>query len=158
MELNNKIGFTLFKDIDKKITYPFIFSLVISLAVSVSCSIISVLVTNGNHIPQDCAGMNVFCISVFSTVVTFCSTTLVQNFCEYIFRDKNDIKKPKIVFNIILLITLIIYMLFYNIYLLFISIILGITFIVFSAFVFLISIFSFLEVYGNKKNKNNISG
>lgn len=152
-----KSAFTSFKNayasINKQAANSFAVPFIVSFVVFVLTTIISLIITEElNDISQ---ALPVFCSSLFSTVITFCSTTTIQNFFEIKYTDR-DIKDRSSRYNISSGIYSLAYIFIYFIYLLKTSLGFGITFLVLSAVAIILSLLAFVETY--QTDNNSISG
>ncbi len=95
------------------------------------------------------------CSSLFSTTITFCLTTTVQNLFELKYTDK-EVKDRSSKWTVSLLFYSIIYVFVYFMYLSKTSDVFGIIFLVISGIGVLLSLLSFIETY--QADNNNISG
>lgn len=128
---------------NKKIIYSYAFSFFFALIVCVGSSIVTYIANPENTIS------NILCASFYSTTFTFSISTIVQNFFEFRFGNKN-IHSDKIVWDVILAICIVIYIIIYHIFIFKASTIFAVVFIVLSFGLLALAIAAFLEVFYNR--------
>lgn len=154
------MNFSSLKSIDTKNSYPFALSLGVSLFTAIASSLISVFIAETNAVPNECININTFCISFFSTITTFCLTTIIQNSYEFFYSVGNSNENKHIGKNILSLLALFAYMFLYIIYLLNVSVLFGIIFLFLSFGVLVTSVLAFVETFCDRinENKGSVSG
>lgn len=126
-----KSAFTSFKNayasINKQSSNSFAVPFILSFLVFIFSTTISLIISD--DFDDIYLALPVYCSSLFSTVITFCLTTTIQNFFELKYTDR-DVKNISSKFNIFSLIYSVTYVFIYFIYLLKTSLGFGVIFLV----------------------------
>lgn len=144
---------TAYASINKQYSNSFAIPFILSFVVIVFSTIISLIIND--DFDDIYLALPVFCSSLFSTVITFCLTTTIQNFFELKYSNR-DVKGKSSKFNMTSIIYSIAYIFIYFIYLLKTSLGFGIIFLVLSAVAIILSLLAFVETY--QTDNNSISG
>lgn len=144
---------TAYASINKQYSGSFAVPFILSFVVFIFSTIISLIINK--EFDDICLALPVFCSSLFSTVITFCLTTTIQNFFELKYTSR-DVKDKSSTRNMASIIYSVAYIFIYFIYLLKTSLEFGIAFLVLSAVAIFLSLLAFVETY--QTNNNSISG
>lgn len=144
---------TTYNSIDKQASNSFSFPFLLSFVVFIFSTTISLIISEEINDIQE--ALPVYCSSLFSTVITFCLTTTIQNFFELKYTSRN-MKDRSAKFNIISFFYSVIYMFIYFIYLLETSVFFGILFLIISSIAIILSALAFIETY--HIDDNSVSG
>lgn len=145
---------TAYASINKQAANSFAVPFVLSFVVFIFTTTISLMISE--ELDDISIALPVFCSSLFSTVITFCLTTTIQNLFELKYTDR-DVKDQSSKYNISSGIYSVAYVFIYFMYLLKTSLGFGITFLVLSAVAIILSLLAFVETY-KTDNNNSISG
>ena len=152
-----KLAFSSFKtayaSINKQAANSFAVPFVLSFVVFIFTTTISLMISK--ELGDISAALPVYCSSLFSTVITFCLTTTIQNIFELKYTER-DVKSRSAKYNIYSGVYSVAYVFVYFMYLLETSLAFGIIFLILSAVAIILSLLAFVETY--QTENNSISG
>lgn len=152
-----KSAFISFKNayasINKQSSNSFAVPFILSFLVFVFSTTISLIISD--DLDDIYLALPIYCSSLFSTVITFCLTTTIQNFFELKYTDR-DVKNTSSKCNIFSIIYSVTYVFIYFIYLLKTSLEFGVIFLVLSAVAIILTLLAFVETY--QTDNNSVSG